>query len=169
MKKALAALAAVLVLGTIGYVLIEKMPFQDALLSAASVMATEGTPQGLSTPGKLFTTALIIASVAAIVAAVVKFLNPPVEGEEEALTGFFSSAPQKENLIIKEFKANKGSPLAGLQKRQILEKFGAVVVGVKSKGGFDIDTPLTAKIKSGSNVLLLGSPAVIMGVERKRK
>lgn len=170
MKKVLAALVAVLVVGTVGYVLVEKMQFPDALLSAVSVMATVGMPQGLTSAGKLFTAALIIASVSIIVTAVYRFFSPPVEEDEEALSGFFSSAQEsRQNLIMKELKVGKGSPLSGQQKAQVIQKYGIVVVGIKHKGGFDIDVPLTARVKSGSSVIVLGSPATILGVERKRK
>ncbi|MBI2176669.1 two pore domain potassium channel family protein [Candidatus Woesearchaeota archaeon] len=169
MKKVFAALVAVLAVGTVGYVLIEKMQFPDALLSAVSVMATVGIPEGLTAAGKLFTTALIIASVSIIITAVYRFFNPPVEEGEEALSGFFSQAPQPENLLMKELSITGKSPLAGLQKGQIIQKYGVVVVGVKRKGGFDINVPLTARVKSGSSVIVLGSPATILGVEKKRK
>lgn len=169
MKKVFAALVAVLAVGTVGYVLVEKMRFPDALLSAVSVMATVGMPQGLTSVGKIFTAALIIASVSIIVTAVYRFFSPPVEDGEEALSGFFSSAPQSESLIMKELKVGRGSPLAGLQKAQVIRKCGVVVVGIKRKGGFDIDVPPGSRIKSGSAVLVLGSPATILGVERKRK
>lgn len=175
MRKVLGALVAVIVLGTAGYTLLEKMPFQDALLSTVSVMATVGAPPSLTAAGKLFTAALIVASVGVLVAAFVKFFSPPLKEEEETLTGFFSTTPQtgtglqRENLIMKELKVGSGSPLAGLQKRQVLEKYGVVVVGAKRKSGFDINVPMTAKVKSGSTVLLLGTPATILGVERRRK
>ncbi len=169
MKKVFAALVAVLVVGTVGYVLVEKMRFPDALLSAVSVMATVGMPQNMTASGKLFTTTLIIASVSVILTAIYRFLNPPVEEAEEALSGFFSSAGASEQMIMKELSINSKSPLAGLQKGQIIQKYGVVVVGIKHKGGFDIDVPLTARVKSGSSVLVLGSPATIIGVERKRK
>ncbi len=169
MKKVFAALVAVLAVGTVGYVLVEKMQFPDALLSAVSVMATVGVPQDLTPAGKLFTTALIIASVSIIITAVYRFFSPPVEESEEALSGFFSSAPQSENLIMKELSIGSKSPLAGLQKAQVIRKYGVVVVGIKRKGGFDIDVPPGSRIKSGAAVLVLGSPASILGVERKRK
>ncbi len=169
MKKVLAALVAVLVLGTFGYVLIEKMPFADAALSAVSVMTTTGIPQNLSSSGKLFTAALIIASIGIIVAAVVKFLSPQAAAEEEMLSGFFGTTPQDQGLIMKEVKVSSGSSLAGLQKSQIIQKHGVIVVGVKRKGGFDINAPLSMRVKAGSTVLLLGTPATILGIERRRK
>ncbi len=169
MKKVFAALVAVLVVGTVGYVLVEKMQFPDALLSAVSVMATVGVPQGLTAAGKLFTTALVIASIGIVIAAVYRFFNPPVEEDEGALSGFFSSPSQSQNLMMKELKVGKGSPLAGLQKAQVIQKYGVIVVGIKHKGGFDIDVPLGTRVKSGSSVLVLGTPATIISVERKRK
>lgn len=169
MKKVFAALVAVLVVGTVGYVLIEKMQFPDALLSAVSVMATVGTPQNMTAAGKLFTTALIVASLSVIVTAIFRFFSPPVEKDEEALSGFFSPAGASEQMIMKELNVSSKSPLAGLQKGQVIQKYGLVVVGVKHKGGFDLDVPLTARVKSGSTILVLGSPATILGVEKKRK
>ena len=165
----LVALVAVLVLGTFGYVLIEKMPLPDAALSAVSVMTTTGAPQNLSASGKLFTAALIIASIGLIIAALTRFFGPPARNEEEMLTSFFGTTQQGQSLIMKEVNATSGSPLAGLQKSQVLQKYGVVVVGVKHKGGFDIDVPLNMRIKAGSTVLLLGTPATIIGVEKRRK
>ncbi len=169
MKKVFTALVAVLVVGTIGYAITEKMPFLDALFSTIALMGTIAVPQGLTSAGKLFTIALIIGSFSLILTAIFRFLNPPVEEGEEALSGFFSSAPQSENLIMKELSISSKSPLAGLQKGQIIQKYGVVVVGIKHKGGFDIYVPLNSRVKSGSSVIVLGSPATIIGVERKRK
>ena len=169
LKKVLAALVAVLVLGTFGYVLIEKMPFADAALSAVSVMTTTGAPQNLSASGKLFTAALIIASIGIIVSALLKFFGPQARNEDEMLTGFFGTSPQDQSLIMKEVKVNSGSSLAGIRKSQIIQNYGVIVVGVKRKGGFDINAPLSMRVKAGSTVLLLGTPAMIMGVERKKK
>ena len=169
MKKVFGALVAVLVVGTIGYSIIEKMPLLDALLSTVALMGTISMPQGLTAAGKLFTIALIIASFSLILTAIFRFLNPPVEEGEEAVSGFFGSASQSENLIMKELKVGSGSALAGLQKAQIIQKYGIVVVGIKHKGGFDIYVPLNSRIKSGSSVLVLGSPATIIGSEKRRK
>ena len=114
--------------------------------------------------------ALIIASISIIIAAVYKFFNPPIEEDEEALSGFFSSAQgSQQNLIMKELKVGKGSPLAGQQKAQVIQKYGVVVVGIKHKGGFDIDVPLSARVKSGSSILVLGTPATVMAAEKGRK
>lgn len=169
MKRVLAALVAVLILGTVGYVLIEKMPFADAALSAVSVMTTTGLPQNLSASGKLFTAALIIASISIIVAALIKFFSPTVRGEDDTLTNFFGASPEDQGLIMKEVKVRSGSSLAGLQKSQIIQRHGVVVVGVKHKGGFDINAPLSMRVKAGSTVLILGTPATAMAVERKKK
>ena len=169
MKRVLAALVAVLVLGIFGYALIEKMPFADAALSAVSVMTTTGAPQNLSASGKLFTAALIIASIGVIVAALVKFFSPPARGEDDMLTNFFGASPEDQGLIMKEVKVRSGSSLAGLQKSQIIQRHGVIVVGVKHKGGFDINAPLSMRVKAGSTVLILGTPAAIMSVERKKK
>ena len=169
MRKVVAALVAVLVLGTTGYMAIEKMPLPAAFSSTVSVMATVGMPQNISSSGQLFTTALIIAAIGVWVAFFVKFFTPGVKEQEDTLTGFFGPEAGNENLMMKEVKVGSGSALAGLKKSQILERYGTVVVGIKRKSGFDINLPLTARVKSGSTVLLLGSPATIMGAERKRK
>lgn len=175
MRRVLGALVAVIVLGTAGYTLLEKMPLHDALLSTVSVMATVGAPPSLTAAGKLFTAALIVASVGILVAAFTKFFSPQLKEEEETLTSFFSTTPQtetglqRENLIMKEINVGNRSPLAGLQKRQVLEKYGVVVVGAKRKSGFDINVPMAMRVKSGSTVLLLGTPATILGVERKKR
>lgn len=141
------------------------MQLPDAFLSTVSVMATVGIPAGLSTAGKLFTAALIIASVALVIAAVAKLVAKPAE-EQELLTGFFST-PGSEGMIMKEVKVGKA--LAGQTKAQILQNFGAVIVGVKNKAGFEVDIPLKMRVKAGSSVLLLGSPASLLRIEKGRK
>ena len=168
MKKILASLLIVLLLGTIGYALVERMKLPDALLSAVSVMSLSDVPTGISPMGKLFTTALIIGSISIIVAGIYRMLNPPSQ-EDEMLTDFFGTSSNQENLMMKELKVDKRSPLAGHQKAQILEKHGLVVVGVKHKGGFDVNVPLRMKVKSGSSVLVLGTPAALLNAEKKRK
>lgn len=166
MRRVLSALAAVVILGTVGYALIEGMAFEDAVLSTVSVMATVGLPEGLTSAGKIFTSALIVATVGLVVAAVARLVAKPEE-EEELLTGFFSSGQGA--MIMKEIKITKGSPLAGLSKARILQSYGLVVVGIKSRAGFDVDVPLKARARSGSSILLLGSPSALLGIERKGK
>ncbi len=168
MKQVLSALAAVLALGTAGYLLIEKMAFPDAFLSAISVMATVGVPANLSTGGKLFTAILIMSAIGLVIAAVARLVAKPEE-EEELLTGFFGPGSGSERMIMKEVKVPNGSPLSGLSKAQVLQNHGFVVVGIKSRAGFDVDIPLKARVKAGSSVLLLGSPAALIGIERKKK
>ncbi len=70
---------------------------------------------------------------------------------------------------MKEVSVNKKSSISGLSKAQILQGYGAVVVGIKHRAGFDINVPLNTKVKSGSTVLLLGSPATLLGVEKRKK
>lgn len=163
MREIVAAVLAVLVLGTVGYAVIGNMSLVDAVFSTVSVVATVNTPEGLSDSGKLFTAALLIVSIGVWITAVVRFLNPPVEGED-VLTGFF--APEQEGFIMKEIRI--GSSLAGMRKAQILQQHGVIVVGVKKKSGFDIDAPATMRVKKGSSVLVMGAPAAIIGLEKKR-
>ena len=167
LKKILASLLTVVLLGTFGFITIEGMKLPDALLSAVSVMSLAGIPDGLSQMGKLFTTALIVGSISVIVAGIYAMLNPPAQ-EDEMLTNFFGNSPGQEDLMMKEVKIDKRSPLAGRQKAQILESHGLVVVGIKSKGGFDVNVPLKTRIKSGSSALLLGTPAAIIRLEKKK-
>ena len=168
LKKILASLLIVLLLGTVGYALVERMKLPDALLSAVSVMSLADIPSGMSPIGKLFTTALIIGSISIIVAGIYTLINPPAQ-EDEMLTNFFGSSKEQENLMMKEVKVDKRSQLAGKQKVQILEKYGLVVVGIKHKGGFDVDVPLRTRIKSGSSILVLGTPAALLNAEKKSK
>ena len=167
MKKIIAAVCAMVVIGVLGYAYIEKMAPPDALLTTVSVMTTAGAPHTLSQQGKLFTSALILMSVGLLIAAVAQLLNPKPTGEEELLTGFFGGNGD-EKMVMKELAVSKASPCANKRKADIIQKHGVVVVGIKRKGGFDIDVPLSAKIPAGSSVLVLGSPATILGVEKKR-
>jgi len=166
LKKALFALAAVLALGTTGYLATEGMRLPAALLSSAAVMSMAAIPQQLSTAGQVFTVALIISSLAAWVALFVSFFTPPAKEQEDALTGLFTSP--SDGLIMKTAKVSGKSAIAGLTKAQILERHGAVVVGLKHNGGFDINLPITARVRVGSEVLLLGTPATILATERKK-
>ena len=60
------SLAALLTIGTTGYMVLESMSFVDALFLAVITLSTVGfgTLKELSTPGKLFTIGLIVVGVA---------------------------------------------------------------------------------------------------------
>ena len=167
MKKILTSLLVVLSLGTTGFMVIERMRLPDALLSAVSAMALADIPDGLSQMGKLFTVAVVLGSITVIIAGIYRLLNQ--QGQDDTLTNFFGTEQGRQDIMMKEIKIDKRSPLAGCQKAQILEKHGLVVVGVKHKGGFDVDIPLKMRVKSSSSILVLGTPAAIMAAERKGK
>lgn len=163
LRKIFGALVAVLVLGTVGYVFVEKMNFPDALLSAVSVIATVGSPQNLSTAGKLLTTLIIVSSIGLAIAALARILNPQVQ-DEETLTDF--SGPGSEGTIMKEVKVGKS--FSGMKKQAILEKYGVVIIGIKHRGGFDVNVPLNAKFKTSDSVLVMGTPAALLRLEKKK-
>jgi hypothetical protein len=167
--RVIAGFIAVVILGTIGYFLGESMTLTDAFLSTVSVMTTVGLPQGLSEQGKILSAVLILASVVLAGLALYKLFEPPIKEEEEMLSGFFEPSSTNDEAVMKEVKVGLGNRLAGLQKAQILQKYGVVVVGIKKKNGFDVNVPLTMRVKKDSSVLLLGTPAAIIGVERKKK
>jgi voltage-gated potassium channel len=109
---AVALIAAVLVAGTLGYVLIERWSLLDALYMTVITVGTVGfrEVQPLGTGGKLFTMGLILVGVGAIgfaFATVVDFL---VEGH---LRGF-----------LEEKRMNK--LLAGLDRHHIVAGMGRV-------------------------------------------
>ncbi len=60
------SLGALVALGTAGYVVLERMPFVDALFMAVITLSTVGFGmlKPLSTPGKIFTIVLIVVGVA---------------------------------------------------------------------------------------------------------
>ena len=162
------SLLVVLFLGTTGFSVMERMKLPDALLSAVSVMTLADIPSGLSPMGKLFTVAIVLGTLTIIISGVYRKLNPQ-EGQDETLTNFFGSGSGQQDIIMKELKIDKRSQLAGRQKAQILEKHGLVVVGVKHKGGFDVDVPLKMKVNNGSSILVLGTPAAVLAAEKKSK
>jgi hypothetical protein len=159
LKKVLGALVAVLVLGVLGYVFIEDMDLGNAFFSAVLVMSTTGSPLGLSTAGKIFTATLILATLSLAIIGLSKILNPKEE-EMQTLTDF--SVPGGDESMMMEFKVGKA--LAGMKKQEILENHGAIVIGVKHRGGFDINIPLNFKLVSGSSVLMMGSPAALIKI-----
>jgi len=161
LRKILAALVAVLALGTVGFIAIEKTSVTDALLSTVSIMSTNGIPQFLGTGGKLLAIGLIVASVGLLIALFAKLFGMPLPEGNDSMPDFSGD----EDMMMREAKAGK---LSGMKKQAILEKYSVVVIGIKHRGGFDINIPLSAKIKAGDSVLLMGTPAALLRLERKK-
>ena len=67
LRRALALVLSVLILGTVGYMLIERLSFVDALYTTVVMMATVGNVvRPLSEPGRLFTIAVIVLGVGSL-------------------------------------------------------------------------------------------------------
>jgi hypothetical protein len=165
LKKILGSLVAVLVLGTVGYALIEQMSFSEAVISTFSVMTTNGLPAGMTTAGKIFTVALSLAAIGLAVTALSRFLNPPIgEGADESITNTNIFSPSN-GAMMKEVKMKV---LVGKRKDSILEEYGLMLIGIKHRGGFEINLPLGEKVKSGDSVLLMGNPAAFLNLEKKK-
>jgi voltage-gated potassium channel len=111
LKIALILVLCVLVIGTAGYMLIEKLSFADALYTTVGMMATVGTPvRPLSPAGRLFTIGVIVLGVASL-------LYTFGAGMEFVIEGHFSEA------VRRRFMENK---IAALRNHSIVCGFGRV-------------------------------------------
>lgn len=92
---------SVIVLGTAGYMLIEQLPFVDALYTTIAMMATVGTlVRPLSEPGRLFTIAVIVLGVGSL-------LYTFGAGMEFMVEGHFSRAIRR-RLMDSKIEALRG-------------------------------------------------------------
>ncbi len=92
---------SVIVLGTAGYMLIEQLPFVDALYTTIAMMATVGTlVRPLSEPGRLFTIAVIVLGVGSL-------LYTFGAGMEFMIEGHFSRAIRR-RLMDSKIEALRG-------------------------------------------------------------
>jgi voltage-gated potassium channel len=111
LKIAITLVLSVLVLGTIGYMLIERLSFADALYTTVDMMATVGSvDHPLSMPGRMFTIAVIILGVGSL-------LYTFGSGMEFMIEGHFSQA------IRRRFMDSK---IAALRSHYVVCGFGRV-------------------------------------------
>src|SRR5436305_3391737 len=111
LKIAIFLVLCVLVLGTVGYMLIEQLAFVDALYTTVDMMATVGSvAHPLSEGGKLFTIAIIVLGVGSL-------LYTFGAGMEYMIEGHLSSA------IRRRFMDNK---IARLRNHYVICGFGRV-------------------------------------------
>ena len=111
LKIAVSLVLSVLVLGTIGYMLIEQLSFVDALYTTVDMMATVGSAaHPLSVGGKLFTIGVIVLGVGSL-------LYTFGAGMEYMIEGHLSSA------IRRRFMDNK---IARLRNHFVICGFGRV-------------------------------------------
>ena len=101
----------VLILGTVGYMLIEQYSFVDALYTTIDMMATVGNPiRPISQPGRLFTIAVIVLGVGSL-------LYTFGAGMEFVIEGHFSEE------VRRRLMENK---IAALRNHYIVCGFGRV-------------------------------------------
>jgi len=111
LRIAIILVLSVLVLGTVGYMLIEGLSFVDALYTTIGMMATVGNEvRPLSEPGRLFTVVVIILGVGSL-------LYTFGVGMEFIIEGHFSEA------LRRRFMENK---IAALRNHYIVCGFGRV-------------------------------------------
>jgi voltage-gated potassium channel len=111
LRIAIILVLSVLVLGTVGYLLIEKLSFVDALYTTIDMMATVGNVvRPLSEAGRIFTMVVIVVGVGSL-------LYTFGVGMEFMIEGHFSEA------IRRHFMENK---IAALRKHSIVCGFGRV-------------------------------------------
>ena len=111
LKIALILVLGVLVMGTLGYMLIEGLSFVDALYTTVDMMATVGSvARPLSEPGRLFTIGVIVMGVGSL-------LYTFGAGMEFVIEGHFSEA------VRRRFMENK---IAALRNHSIVCGFGRV-------------------------------------------
>jgi voltage-gated potassium channel len=111
LKIALILVLGVLVMGTVGYMLIEGLSFVDALYTTIGMMATVGSiVRPLSQPGRLFTIGVIVLGVGSV-------LYTFGAGMEFVIEGHFGEA------VRRRFMENK---IAALRNHSIVCGFGRV-------------------------------------------
>ena len=111
LRIALLLVLGVLLLGTVGYMLIEQLSFVDELYTAIGMMATVGnTVHPLSAPGRMFTIVVIVLGVGSL-------LYTLGAGMEFMIEGHLSQA------IRRRFMENK---IAALSNHYIVSGFGRV-------------------------------------------
>ena len=111
LRIAILLVLGVLLLGTVGYMLIEQLSFVDALYTTIGMMATVGnTVHPLSAPGRMFTIVVIVLGVGSL-------LYTLGAGMEFMIEGHLSQA------IRRRFMDNK---IAALHNHYIICGFGRV-------------------------------------------
>jgi voltage-gated potassium channel len=111
LRRALLLVLGVLVLGTVGYMLIEQLSFVDALYTAISMMATVGlVAYPLSPFGRMFTIVVVILGVGSL-------LYTFGAGMEYIIEGNFSQAIRRQLMDKK---------IAALRNHYIICGFGRV-------------------------------------------
>jgi voltage-gated potassium channel len=111
LKIAITLVLGVLILGTIGYMLIEQLSFVDALYTTINMISTVGSVvHPLSAPGRIFTIAVIVLGVGSL-------LYTFGAGMEFMIEGHFSQA------IRRRFMDSK---IAALRSHYIVCGFGRV-------------------------------------------
>lgn len=111
LRIAIILVLSVLVLGTVGYMLIERLSFVDALYTTINMIATVGNlVHPLSEPGRLFSIAVIVLGVGSL-------LYTFGVGMEYIIEGHFSEA------VRRRFMEHK---IAALRNHSIVCGFGRV-------------------------------------------
>lgn len=154
--------------GIIGFGSLEGASKADAFHLTVSALTFSSNSSGFSVQGKLFNSALAIASVAVIAWALINF-HRNNQADSSKAEEYFKLMPQDEGLALKEIKIEAKSHLAGLRKVQILQKTGTVVLGVKKGSVFELGVPMERVMAAGSTLLILGSELQLKEVEKEAK
>jgi len=121
LRIAIILVLSVLVLGTVGYMLIEELSFVDALYTTIDMMATVGNVvRPLSEAGRLFTIVVIVFGVGSL-------LYTFGVGMEFVIEGHFSQAIRRHFMDNKIAALRNHSIVCGFGRvgSQIVEKFAA--------------------------------------------
>lgn len=121
LRIAIILVLSVLVLGTVGYMLIEKLAFDDALYTTIDMIATVGNVvHPLSEPGRWFTIAVIVLGVGSL-------LYTFGVGMEYIIEGHFSEAVRRRFMEHKIAALRNHSIVCGFGRvgRQIVEELAA--------------------------------------------
>lgn len=121
LRIAIILVLSVLVLGTVGYMLIERLSFDDALYTTIDMIATVGNVvHPLSEPGRWFTIAVIVLGVGSL-------LYTFGVGMEYIIEGHFSEAVRRRFMEHKIAALRNHSIICGFGRvgRQIVEELAA--------------------------------------------
>ncbi|MFH1181522.1 MAG: potassium channel family protein [Candidatus Woesearchaeota archaeon] len=155
----------VIIVGTTGYMLIEHYDLLEALYVTVSVVTTLGLDASLSfsSGGKMFTIFVALCGATLFIFAA-GFLadwffsrvtksrpNEKPEGVDFAAELDFFKGSRKDMRIAVAKIPDR------MRKIDALKRFGVVVIGVEKGKFFDVNVPFAAKLKKGSNVVVMGA------------
>jgi hypothetical protein len=160
---------AITAIGTVGYMLIENFSLVDAIYFAVSVLTTLGIDANhqLSSGGKVFTTFMALSGAMIFIFAAGFladwFFSKVTNKMPNEKPSDFASDLDFFKGSSKDMRLSVAKVPMDISKMKILDKYGVVVLGIEKGKYFDVNVPMSAKLKKGSNVIIMGTDKQIAG------